>query len=129
MHIGDGDDRRWSSGDGAAGGPSGVTGNNLGRGVRRGSDTSRIGGGTALVGLTAVAELAETSGAQVTAAAQTTAGLAAMAASTLAAGRGSRVRAAGCPRCGIHASREMRTCIHNSWPNRRRGIISIVQER
>jgi hypothetical protein len=87
VHIGDGDDRRWSSGDGATGGPSSVTGNNLGRGVLRGSGTSRIGGGASLVGLAALAELAEASGALVTAAAPTVAGYAAQTTAGLVKGK------------------------------------------
>jgi hypothetical protein len=47
----------------------------------------------------------------------------------LTASRGSRGRDDSYPRCGVHAAREACTCSHSSWPNRRRGIISIVQKR
>jgi hypothetical protein len=52
MRVGDKDDRRRSRGNGATGGPSSATGNNLGRGVLRDSGTGRTGGGSSMASTT-----------------------------------------------------------------------------
>lgn len=107
LRVGDRDDRRGSRGDGATSGPSGATGNNLGRGVLRGSGTSWTSGGSIM------ASSAGGGGTLGAAAMFTMAGSA-----SLAAGRGS----------GGRGARESYTCSHSSWLNRQRGIISVIQK-